>query len=1030
MADASYLQTNFQGGEWSNTFQGRLDDPRYKTSLRTCKNALPIEEGAWTRRPGFKLGALTRGGVPGRCVEFEIEQQSPVTLEFSNGHIRCYVDGRLGTTNDEQAISAISTANPAVVTTAAAHGWSTGDQGIIDTLGTPDGLLENRQLAFTVTGSTTLTIADAVSGAAINGATLQTFTSGTVRRFFDLVSPYSGADWKDLKVIPAQDGMIILHENYAPYFLSVTTFPSSGTDPIFSIAKISFLDGPYLDPVGGGALVTPNGTTGIVSLAVSLQAYVATKAYKVGDLVNSGGASYQSLIDQNLGNTPASSPAAWTVVHASIAVGPNGFQDSDIGRAIRMLDGAGHWTWGRITGLLNAIGGNPVGSSTFGDSGDPGILFDGVTAKDGTASVETQSHAAMQGGDSLANDLYGGKNYGASNKQVIKSATIYPSLNDGLAWTTTERTDGVIRWRVYCTLYGSQTNPTSRTNGTVLGETKLFPPLSTGVYDHIYNPGVISIISNDQTTAWQYVWVNIQIFVDMNTGFLQDVTHRIYCAQMVFYNPTGSSGDGVQAEILGPDLSAAAAISTWRLGLYTQDGGFPTCGTYHEGRLWLSGSIKNRFDGSVSNDLFNFAPTAANGTVADSNAIDYVMNAPDVNSILWMKPDQQGILIGTEREEWLVQASTLNSPLTPTNIQAHRVTRIGSSVASAAVPVQTEHTTVFIQRYKRKLMEYFPDVFSGKFSAPNIALPAGHLTARGLAELAYQQSVTPVIWARCDDGSLIGCSYKRETLMSSQGPTFAGWHQHTHGGGRTFSYITVGPSSDGTLDTLAAVTLDPNANSHVEFLTPIFGETDALADAQFLDGFIVPTVTQNVTFNGAATMQLTGLWPLEGKAVTVFAGGIDCGDHTVTNGKINVTYGSDPLGVFTVTFVANYSGTMPVIAGFTYTSDGQLPRPALPQEAGTRTGPAIGKKHRQSQVIASLVNTRGISFGGNLSKLRAAQLRSEGDTLIAANATFTGTYRHALEDSDTYDDSLCWRVSRPFPAIVAALGGMIQTTDD
>jgi hypothetical protein len=149
----------------------------------------------------------------------------------------------------------------------------------------------------------------------------------------------------------------------------------------------------------------------------------------------------------------------------------------------------------------------------------------------------------------------------------------------------------------------------------------------------------------------------------------------------------------------------------------------------------------------------------------------------------------------------------------------------------------------------------------------------------------------------------------------------------------------------------------------------------------------------------------------------------------VTDGKLNVTYGGDPAGLFTSSFVSSYSGTMPVVVGFTYTSDGQLLRPATPQESGARIGPAIGKKRRLQYITAMLVNTRGISFGTSFSKLNAARLASAGGTPIAATAMFSGVFRDSLTDDYSYDGMICWRVTRPYPATIAALGGFIQTQD-
>ena len=51
MGAASFQQTSFLGGEISQFYQGRTDQPGYRSSLNVCRNGLPIETGAWVRRP-------------------------------------------------------------------------------------------------------------------------------------------------------------------------------------------------------------------------------------------------------------------------------------------------------------------------------------------------------------------------------------------------------------------------------------------------------------------------------------------------------------------------------------------------------------------------------------------------------------------------------------------------------------------------------------------------------------------------------------------------------------------------------------------------------------------------------------------------------------------------------------------------------------------------------------------------------------------------------------------------------------------
>lgn len=1060
--------------------------------MNVCLNGLPLESGAWVRRSGTRFGAMTKSGLPGRVIQFTFKQQNPYTMEFTDGFLRFYSGYELAKTNDAQVITALSTQNPTVISTTTPHLWATGNTVMLDALAAGPAALHNRQCLITVTSTTSFTLRDAFTGANISGVAFGAFSgAGTVSRVLELATPYSAGAWGTVRSVQAETAAILLHPSIKPYVLSVTTPPTDTTDATFALAPALFQDGPYYDPFTNGVLATPSALTGIVNLTLSFAAYAATTSYDIGVFVTSLGLNYRSLITANLNNTPAASPTAWLAVSAASAIGPDGFQGSDIGRHIRLYsepaiwavgtvyavgnvvayqsaaDGGfayytsltAHtaaltnapgvslttwginatgalWTWGKITGLLNMIAaatGTSIGDMTA--NGGLDAAFDGATNQSSTACAAKSSGLItfIGGPQTVTVTGYVGKNYTAS-PQAVQFATLFPSSDQGLSQAVLgSGTTASTQPAVTINLRGNATLPGSASDGTLLG--------TSGVLSAI--PLVpLTVQSSNAVTAWNFVWFEIvvaQTFqrASFTTGA---VTVTNFVAEAQFYSPSFGGGNGVTAQILGPNLLYTTAIRTWRLGIYSDTLGWPTCGTYHEGRIWLAGSINNRLDASEPLDtnrpgVLNFRPTLSNGAVTASQAISYTLRSPDTNTILWMEPDQQGVIVGTEAGEWLVQSATNDGPITPLSIKARRVTKLG---CANILPVKTENTTVFVQRYQQKTIEYFADVQSGKFSAPNLAATARHLTACGLEELAYQKELAPIIWARCTDGSLIGMTYKRESLISSQGPSFAGWHKHTLGSGRLVTSIAGGPSIGGLLDTLAMVTRDSVSGPyHVEFMADLWQETnDATLDGWLLDNAVVPTLTQNATVSTVACLQCLGMWHLAGLTVSVTVGGLDVGDHVVTaTGVVNIPYSTtaSPVadGLFTAAYVASLGADMSVVIGFTYTSDGQMVRPALQQESGARTGPGLGKVRRSHVISPLLVTTQGISFGTEFTagKMNRANFETPGGTRYAQNRLFSGIFNVALTDSPSRDGMICWRITRPYPAMISAMPVALETVD-
>ncbi len=89
MADGSYTQSSFLGGQWSPAAQGRIDSPDYKIALAECLNALPVEEGSWTRRGGTRLHGKVISN--GQIKEFELPNNQKMILEFTPGVLRFWV---------------------------------------------------------------------------------------------------------------------------------------------------------------------------------------------------------------------------------------------------------------------------------------------------------------------------------------------------------------------------------------------------------------------------------------------------------------------------------------------------------------------------------------------------------------------------------------------------------------------------------------------------------------------------------------------------------------------------------------------------------------------------------------------------------------------------------------------------------------------------------------------------------------------------------------------------------------------------
>jgi hypothetical protein len=214
-------------------------------------------------------------------------------------------------------VTAISTADPAVVETSAATGWVSGNVVAFPSQSVP--VLQNRRFIITVVDTTHFSLSDEITGEELDGSTF-TFVSGSVSRIQELSTPYGVQTWQNVRVIQTETNAVLIGGGIPPQYLQASFPANTAQFATFTIEPGVFLDGPYLDPFTNGVRATPGGTSGNITITLSFAAYDSTLAYSKGSFVVSSSINYVSLQDNNVANTPASSPSFWAVTSAGAAI--------------------------------------------------------------------------------------------------------------------------------------------------------------------------------------------------------------------------------------------------------------------------------------------------------------------------------------------------------------------------------------------------------------------------------------------------------------------------------------------------------------------------------------------------------------------------------------------------------------------------------------------------------------------------------------------------------------------------------------
>lgn len=465
-------------------------------------------------------------------------------------------------------------------------------------------------------------------------------------------------------------------------------------------------------------------------------------------------------------------------------------------------------------------------------------------------------------------------------------------------------------------------------------------------------------------------------------------------------------------------LTSTAAKANWRLGVYygVVTGYYPTCGTFFGDRLYMGGVANRpgRLDGSKVGDYLNFAATDTAGALTDANAVSFTLNSDDVQAIRWMKGTANGIVVGTYEGEWLVSPSALGEAITPTNINAKQSTSIGSTDTS---PLKIGNAILHIAAGGRELYELTYSYNDNAVEGSDMTILADHITkaatsaTSGIKEIAYQRKRAKVVWGVRNDGMLLGFSYSRADKVT-------GWQRHSLGGysnaGHTAAAVvesvTVIPSSDGLRDEVWLVVqryINGRSVRHIEYMTALWEHGDLQKDAFYVDG--------GLTYSGAATSTLTGLFHLAGETVSILADGAVRPDAVVS-------------ATGTLTLLSNAST---VQIGYTYNSDGQSLRP----DAGAAKGTAQGQTMRSHRVFFRLHDTGGLSVGANFDstgygKLTPITFRTSADLADTAVPLFTGDKGDfAWEGGYTTENYVCWRMNQPLPGTIVAIMPSLDTQE-
>ena len=405
-------------------------------------------------------------------------------------------------------------------------------------------------------------------------------------------------------------------------------------------------------------------------------------------------------------------------------------------------------------------------------------------------------------------------------------------------------------------------------------------------------------------------------------------------------------------------------------------GNYPSCATFYEQRLCFANSVNSPQTIWMSNSA-NFENFNVSNPAKDDDAVTVTIYAREVNAVRHMVPLDNLITL-TSGAEWRLAGASDTGFITPSSIERRPQSYWG---CADVPPLVVGNTLLFVQDKGSKIRDLSYSFESDGYAGSNLSVLAEHLfDGRTVEEWAFAKVPHSLVWCIRDDGRLLTLTYLREHEVW-------GWAQHETDG----TVESVCAVSEGDEDAVYLIVKRTVGGRDVRYIERLHSRTFTdIEDAFFVDS--------GLSYDGAATTVLGGLWHLEGREVVALADGNVYRGLTVANGSVTMPRAVSKAHV-----------------GLAYTTDIRT----LPVDLGSREGTVQGRRKRVGKVTLRVEKTRGIFLGPSSDRLTEWKQRAT-EAWGEAIQPFTGDVDIPILPQWNAEGDLWIRQSDPLPLTLLA----------
>ena len=426
----------------------------------------------------------------------------------------------------------------------------------------------------------------------------------------------------------------------------------------------------------------------------------------------------------------------------------------------------------------------------------------------------------------------------------------------------------------------------------------------------------------------------------------------------------------------GYSLPDPSRITSWRMGAWSEETGYPAAVGFYKDRLSFAGTTEEPLKvwQSQSGDYTN---NSISSPLVASDAVTVPIQANTIDPIYWLSEDGDQI-VGTEAEIRRIGSDITTEAYGPENNKQDPAGMFGSN---SAQPPDME-PLYYWGRYGFDLREPYFDTDRNRMSSRSISEISNHLYSNGVIGGTYQQYPSSVLWQWDSAGRLIGLTAEKDQQVY-------GFHKHTTAGGTIEWAETIKTSSYDETWLLVKREIDGSEVRYLEVLQAPF-ESEDIEDAWHLDCAVL--------YEGAAANTVSGLDHLEGETIIMSTNGADY-QATVSGGEASLP--------------DDVTGTK-ILCGLDVTARAKLLRPAVSAQDGS----SVGRKMQVTDAYLDVYQTGSLRVGSDSTYLDEIILYRGGDPDDAPEPLKTGIVPCTAEMRWDEDGQLVIEVSGNKPATV------------